>query len=71
MFQPLCYRAGWLAWVPLVPVNPQIFQLVYEELKEDEDGNLALSREDKSGNPRIEIPNDGPMLLFHTLRLLI
>ena len=49
-----------LAWVPLVHRNPQIFQQVYKEPTEFEEGKLSLLGEAKSRNPRIEIPNAGP-----------
>ena len=46
-----------LAGVLWVPGNPWIFKYLY---KEPTEGNSSSSGDAKIGNPRIEIPNDGP-----------
>ena len=49
-----------LVWVLWVPGNPRIFQQVYKEPTEFEEGKLFLLGEAKIRNPRIEIPNVDP-----------
>ena len=56
----LCGAGPALAWVPWVPGNPQIFQQVYKEPMDFEEGKLSLSGEANIRNPRIEISNVGP-----------
>ena len=60
-----------LAWVPWVPGNPRIFQQVYKESMNFEEGELSLSGEAKIRNPRIGIPNVGPVLHKMTFNYLL